>query len=275
MSVRRITALTAAGLLAATLPVAAATTAQARPTADATVSVLHAVPGATVDVYANGKALLTDFTPGTLTDPLKLPEGEYDLKVTAAGAGAGGAAVIQANDVAVPGGANVTVVAHLNAAGKPTLTPFVNDVSKLAAGKARLTVRHTAAAPAVDIRAGGRPVFSDVTNGKEGMADVDAGSVSADVVLAGTQTRVLGPADLDLREGTATIVYAVGSAEDKTLDVVAQTISGLHSAPGGVPSGDGGRADRGLSLPWYGVGGAGILLMLFGAARLATGVRRR
>ena len=59
MSVRRITALTAAGLLAAALPVAAVSTAQARPTATATVSVLHGVPGATVDVYANGKQLLT------------------------------------------------------------------------------------------------------------------------------------------------------------------------------------------------------------------------
>ena len=54
---------------------------------DATVSVLHGVPGATVDVYANGKPLLTNFKPGTLTDPVMLPAGSYDLKVTAAGAG--------------------------------------------------------------------------------------------------------------------------------------------------------------------------------------------
>ena len=43
--------------------------------ADAKVSILHAVPGATVDVYANGDAILEDFTPGTLTDPLTLPGG--------------------------------------------------------------------------------------------------------------------------------------------------------------------------------------------------------
>ena len=71
---------------------------------DATVSILHGVPGATVDVYANGDSLLSDFAPGTLTDPVMLPAGEYDLKVTAAGAGADGDAVIEANDVAVPAG---------------------------------------------------------------------------------------------------------------------------------------------------------------------------
>ncbi len=48
---------------------------------NATVSILHGVPGATVDVYANGDALLKNFKPGTLTDPQMLPAGSYDLKV--------------------------------------------------------------------------------------------------------------------------------------------------------------------------------------------------
>ena len=78
-------------LLAVSTGLAAALSAPAQ-AADATVSILHGVPGATVDVYANGDAILEDFEPGTLTDPLTLPEGSYDLKVTAAGAGADGAA---------------------------------------------------------------------------------------------------------------------------------------------------------------------------------------
>jgi uncharacterized protein DUF4397 len=242
MSVRRITALTVTGLLLAGVPASVAVAAQAAPTANATVSVLHAVPGATVDVYVDSKALLTNFKPGTLTDPLKLPAGSYDLKVTAAGAGAKGKAVIEADDVAVPGGANVTVVAHLDAAGKPVLTPYVNDVSKVAAGKARLTVRHDAAAPAVDIRAGGKPAFTSLTNPKEAKADLPAGSVNADVVLAGTSAVAIGPADVNLKEGTNTIVYAWGSAKDKNLKLAVQTISGLHHSPTGVPGGTGGQA---------------------------------
>lgn len=207
----------------------------------ATVSVLHGVPGATVDVYANGKALLTNFKPGTLTDPQELPAGTYDLKVTAAGAGAGGAAVVEANDVQVPAGANATVVAHLAADGKPMLTPFVNDVSTLKAGQARLTVRHTAAAPAVDVRANGKAAFQGLVNPKEAKAELPAGMIKADVTLAGTNNVAIGPADLNLKEGTNTIVYAWGSAADKNLMLATQTISGLHSAPDGVPSGTGGQ----------------------------------
>ena len=55
------------------------TPASAAATSDtATVSILHAVPGLTVDVYANGDAILTDFEPGTITDPLTLPAGDYE-----------------------------------------------------------------------------------------------------------------------------------------------------------------------------------------------------
>ncbi|MGW1339566.1 DUF4397 domain-containing protein [Kribbella sp. NPDC002412] len=271
MSVRNFAALIGAGLLLAGLPAASA---QAKPTENATVSVLHGVPGATVDVYANGSKLLSNFKPGSLTDPLQLPAGDYDLKVTAAGKTA---ALIQADDVAVPGGANVTVVAHLNAGGKPVLTPFVNDTSKLAAGQARLTVRHTAAAPAVDVRAGGKPVFTGLTNPKQAKADLPAGTVEADVVLAGTTTVALGPAELNLKEGTNTIVYAWGSASAKNLKLAVQTISGLHGNPSGVPGGTGGQAaaqSQSQSV-WPVVAVAVLALLLVGGGTAAVRVRAR
>jgi hypothetical protein len=38
-------------------------------------------------------------------------------------------------------------------------------------------------------------------------------------------------------------VYAIGSADDGNLDLLVQTITGLHSNPDGVPAGSGGMAD--------------------------------
>ncbi len=259
--------------LTAALVAAVATMAPAHAADDAQVSVLHGVPDAVVDVYVNGDALLTDFEPGTLTDPVSLPAGDYDLKVVAAGDGADGDALMEANGVAVPAGANITVVAHLDADGTPTLTPFVNDTSPIAAGEARLTVRHTAAAPAVDVRANGDVAFSDLTNPNEASADLAAGTISADVVLAGTDNVAIGPADLTLSEGAHTIVYAWGSAADGNLDLAVQTIDGLHSSPSGVPGGSGGQAASSGS--WGGQAaliGAGALLAGAGALLLT---RRR
>lgn len=228
----------------------------------ATVSILHAVPGATVDVYANGDELLNDFEPGTLTDPQKLPAGTYDLKVVEAGAGADGDAVAELDDAEVPAGANVTIVAHLDASGDPRLTAYANDTSGLDAGKARLIVRHDAAAPAVDVRANGDVAFSGLENPDEESADLDAGTIEADVVLAGESDPVIGPADVNLKEGTTTIVYAWGSAEDDNLELAVQTISGMGGNPGGVPGGTGGQAAAAspVTLGALALGLAGLVL---------------
>jgi hypothetical protein len=255
---------------ALTLPVVAfAAPAQA---SDATVSVLHAIPAGAgadvVDVYAGDTMLIDDFTPGTL-ETLTVPAGTYDLAVFADGEGPGnGTAVLEAAGVEVPAGANATVTANLSADGTPALNVFVNDISAIAAGEARLTVRHIAAAPAVDITADGSVLFSDLTNPNEAMADVPAGSYEAAVVLAGTDTVAIGPADLDLAEGANTIVYAWGSAEAGNLALAVQTIDGLGSAPGGVPAG-GGSTAAGSSLPLW-----SIALMIF-AAIVAAGAGMR
>jgi hypothetical protein len=239
---------------------------------DNTVTVIHGVPGLTVDVYVNGDLTLEDFAPETITDPLALPAGTYEIEIYAADADPEADEPAIAGSATLPGGANATLIAHLGADGTPTLTPFVNDVTATDAGDGRLTVRHTAAAPAVDVRAGGAVVFSNLTNPNEAKADLAAGTVSADVVLAGTDTVALGPADVTISEGVSTIVYAIGSAEDGNLGLLVQTISGLHSAPAGVPSGTGGLVDDALPL-WA------VALMLVGLAGLAApavaAVRRR
>ena len=218
---------------------------------DATVSVLHAIPAGSgadvVDVYAGDAMLIDNFTPGSL-ETLTVPAGSYDLGVYADGATpADSDAVLSAMGVEVPAGANATVTANLDAEGAPALNVYVNDISEVMAGDTRLTVRHIAAAPAVDIRADGNVIVSDLVNPDEAIIDVPAGPYTADVVFAGTDTVALGPADLDLTEGTNTIVYAWGSAEAGNLALAVQTIDGLDGMPGGVPAGGGAASGSGTN----------------------------
>ncbi|WTX00117.1 DUF4397 domain-containing protein [Streptomycetaceae bacterium NBC_01309] len=263
---RRAVAAVGVGVLCASSVALGASPARAADTA--TVSVLHGIPGMTVDVYANGQELLPDFRPGTLTDPQQLPAGSYDIKVFKDNEGPGGTPALQ-KQVDVPADANATLVAHLGADGAPMLSAFVNDTAPIAAGKARVTVRHVAAAPAVDVRANGTPVFTNLTNPKEAKGDVDAGMVKADVTLAGTSTVALGPADLNLAEGTNTIVYAYGSANDKTLALKTQAVTGMHSAPGGVPAGGSGAAANAGD---DGSGASGLMIGLAATAALGLAV---
>ena len=272
---RALTALGAAGA-AALLPLALAAPAGAQE-AGAEVRVLHDIPGTPVDVYVNGERALDDFAPGTTTDDLALAAGSYSVAVFPADAADdSGQAVIGPVDLAVPASGNVSAIAHLGADGAPTITPFVNDTAAAAAGQGRVVVRHTAAAPAVDVLAGGQPVFSGLTNPNEDSADLPAGTISASVAAAGTAEPVIGPADVPVTAGQATIVYAIGSLEDSTLDVLVQTVplAGGDDAPAGVPAGSGGLVDQGgLPTSVLLATGAGLAVALTGGTALVRARR--
>lgn len=221
----------AAAALAATsfLALAAPATAQE---ATASVVVIHGIPDTPVDVYVNDALTLDDFQPGTVTDALDLPGGTYQLDLRAPDAEATADPILSA-EAAVEAGGNYTIVAHLSAAGDPTITPFVNDVTKTKAGEGGLAVRHTAAAPAVDVLAGGAPVIEGLENpDSAGPLYLPVGTVSASVTPAGTpDTVVIGPADVPVEEGVLTIVYATGSLEGESLGVAVQQIEvGVEAA---------------------------------------------
>ncbi len=137
----------AAAVGAAALAFAGAAPATAA-SSNVSLSVLHGVPDTTVDVYLDGDRALNDFEPGDLAGPLSVPSGKHTIAITAADADNDDDPVIGPIDVTLDGGKSYTAAAHLTADGKPGATLFTNDTSELAAGKGRLTVRHTAAAPA-------------------------------------------------------------------------------------------------------------------------------
>ncbi len=224
------------------------------------VYIIHGIPDTPVDVYVDGAKALDDFQPGTVKGPLSLPAGSHKVAITAADATDASNPVLS-GDATITAGSNVSLIAHLSASGAPTLTALVDDVSMIPAGQARVVVRHLAAAPAVDVRAGGKVVLAGVTNPRQGALIVPAGTISADVTLAGTDTVAIGPADLSLTAGTATFVHAIGKADGGKLSLVVFTISDLGGMPGGVPAGTG---PKDSSLPL-----ALVLALLLGGTVLA------
>jgi hypothetical protein len=262
---RRLT-LAIGGALAAAAALTLAPAAAAQETG--TVYVVHGIPNTPVDVYVDGQRAIDDFEPATSQGPLQLPAGGHQVALFAADAPDGSGSPVLSANAELPAGGNVTLVAHLSESGSPTITPFVNDVGSVPAGQARLVVRHTAAAPAVDVLAGGSPVISGLTNPNEKALEVPAGTVAASVAAAGTTEPVIGPADLNLGEGTATFVHAIGSLSDKSLALVVVTVSDLHSAPSGVPSGAPSGAPSDGELPgWVLLSSALGLLVVAGSVR--------
>lgn len=238
------------------------------------IYVVHGIPGATVDVYVNGALTLEDFAPKTVAGPLDLPAGNYAIKVFAANANPSVAApVIDVPSAAVPGGANISLVAHLDAAGTPKLGVFANDVATIAAGQGKVAVRHTAKVPAVDIVLNGAAVsgLTNLVNGGEGKVTLPAGTYATGIAATGT-TAVLVPAPVTVSEGTLTIVYAIGALDANTVDLVVQTIGGLHTAPARVDSGNSGLAadqsgGRSSALFAAAAGGVSVLTLVGVASR--------
>ncbi|MDH3464068.1 MAG: DUF4397 domain-containing protein [Acidimicrobiia bacterium] len=235
------------------------------------VTVVHGIPGLTVDVYVNGALTLEDFQPGDVAGPLDLPAGDYDLAIAAADDDIANA--VLTGQATVTDGLNASIIAHLQADGTPTIGIFVNDTSTIEAGDSRLIVRHTAAAPTVDILlADGTELFTGVSNPQEGVVDVPAGTY--DVEIAPTGAGVAGSAfsapGVGLPEGTAVIVYATGDLAAGSFGLVVQTISGLGAAPAAVPTGSGDLATTSNALP---IAFAGIALL--GLAVAAPRLRRQ
>ena len=241
---------------------------------NAMLSVLHGIPDTPVDVYVNDELTIDDFQPGDLAGPLELPAGTYSVALTATDAADASDPVLGPIDLPLEAGGNYTAVAHLDADGAPTANLFTNDVSDIAAGEGRLTVRHVAAAPAVDVLAGGSAVISGLENPNEETLNLPAGTVEASVAAAGTTDPVIGPAPVDVAEGTLTIVYAWGSLEDENLDLAVQTVSGMHSTPDGVPAGSAGLVATNSPEQQFGLWAAAGLAVL-AALALGAGAARK
>jgi uncharacterized protein (AIM24 family) len=187
--------LAAAVAVAAPLALVPIGTAQAAE--DAQVSVLHGIPGLTVDVYVNGDLTLDDFKPGDLAGPLALPADTYSVEITDKNDKK--TVLLGPADVAVESGGNYTIVAYLDAKGDPAVKPFENDISTVAPGEARVTVRHVAAAPAVDVDTkwgGGRTFFSGEglfllrCSGTGDMLVSSYGAIERRVLAAGEELKI-------------------------------------------------------------------------------------
>lgn len=264
-----------AGLLATAV---VATPAQAISATSSDVYVVHGIPGLTVDVYVDGTLTLEDFAPGDVAGPLDLPAADYAIQVYEANDVPGtDTPAIDVAAASVPANQSISLVAHYDAAGTPALTPFVNDISTIPAGEGRLTVRHAAGAGPVAIVANGAIAFDNVENGDQGSTLLPAGDITAGVAGAGTTSPIIIPtsgtaAPVTIVEGTNVIVYAVGSTGTNDLQLITQSISGLHSTPGGVNSGTGGQAAA-TDPSTFALVGAALAALLATAVIAGTRVR--
>ena len=212
-------------LVASLVLLIAANPAKATDT-NAQLSVLHGVPGLTVDVYVNGALTLNDFMPGTLAGPLSLPAGTYSVALTASDAPDDSSPILGPIDLPLAAGMDYTAAAHLDATGTATASLFTNNTATAGAGEGKLTVRHIAAnAEGVEIVANGSLSLGTFNNGGElGPFALPADTYSAEI-KAGAVTVPPTPADVPVTAGENIIVYAWGDAAGGSVNLALQTVA--------------------------------------------------
>ena len=203
-------------------------------------------PSLPVDVKVAGLCLpaLSSLAYSEVRGPFVVPTGTLKIEIGPASAVSpcSNTPVISA-DVPFAAGENVSVVAHLDAAGSPTASKFVNDVSAAMPNTGRIIAHHTAAAPTVDATVSRYRLYAQLgsglvlplalwgdvhkltlSNGDQSTADLPVGDYQVSLASTGTQSTVLGPTSVTTHPNTATLTFVFGSASKGTLKLVTKEL---------------------------------------------------
>jgi hypothetical protein len=199
-------------------------------TSPVVVTVVHAIPAGfgadKVDVYANGALLLNDAIPGAMKS-FNIEPGTQQIAIYADGVTptSDTASVLSFRPIYLANGINVSFVAHLDSTGKATLSLFKNMNTEPGKKRSWLTVRHVAAAPAVDIVTDSVTLFRSLANGYERKTSLRYGIYPVEVRLAGTTTVAIPKANITIKDNVNMVVYAWGSASKGNLGYLIQEVA--------------------------------------------------
>jgi hypothetical protein len=208
--------------------------------ADATIRVVHAVAnGPDIDVFVDGDRILRNVEYTDITDYEDVDSGNTDIEIQVDG------------DELVSGTFNlrdnriytITVAGLLSDTINFPISLLIttDSDSTPASGDTTLRFLHTSAgSPNVDVYADDNLVWQNIAYGTVGSYQtVRDGSYSIDVRVAGTNTIVVGPVDLDFDSRSINSIFAVGIPNDNDSPltaIVAQDFddSGNDSSASGI-----------------------------------------
>jgi hypothetical protein len=196
------------------------------------VQIVQAVPDASVGVTLDGAEVGTAVKVGTILGPFALAPGPHTVRFVDS---AGEAPVTMT--VTIAAGSSTDVVLHRPASisGRPLANTYETPTSPIGPGKARVLLAHTATVPPADVRVDGKIVFTNIANGEFADADVSAGTHEVALLPTGESADpILGPLDVTLKEQTVTMVYAVGTPTNGSMQVIAH-VSRIASDGSVVP----------------------------------------
>jgi hypothetical protein len=245
--------------------------AYAQDTSDdkSTVTFVHGIRGMLADVYLDDELILPGFKPERATDPMKLKPGVHRIDLRMADEPADSKPAVT-KKFTVPAGKRLTAVAHWAGVDDCIITIFTEGGDRIQAGRGKLIARHAAATDGVKLTVDDKPLNRALEPTEELVGTVKAGKHVVAVSAKGSDTTLIADSQVPVSEGTARIVYLVGTAKDDNLNLLTQTVDGLESNPSGVPTGNSGLAGSDGAPPWL-----PAAALLIAVALIAGAIRQR
>lgn len=109
------------------------------------------------------------------------------------------------------------IIAHLNDSGQPKATTFNANLAELPSGKARVSVQHTAAAPAVNVvikprrKLSDAAFITDLTNSEQAVRTLRSGTAQIKISPQQNPFTSVFRANVPLDAGVNTLIFAVGT----------------------------------------------------------------
>lgn len=216
--------------LLAAIGLSASATAQ-----NADVYIVHGINGIDlqsnedfpVDIQLNDAPLLAGVPFRARTDAYELAPGTYNIKISPADPNNpySQPPVIDV-DVDFLADTTYSVIAHLDENFGATASVFVHDLANMPNLTSRVGIRHTAAAPAVDVLLESAfPFIDDVfvpgaTNGVQAEADLAIGFWKLTLFAAGTSDAIFTPLPRLIRPDRYFSVFFVGSLTNGTFEAL-------------------------------------------------------
>ncbi len=214
-------AVASAALLLPVLGIGQPGQAVAPPAAQGHVTVVLAVPGASVDVSVDGRSVATGAEVGDVLGPFDLAPGSHEVTFSDDG-------MDVASSLDVAAGDSTDVVLHLPAQvnGDPVVHSYAAPTGAIGPDKARVVLAHTATVAPADVQVNGKTVFTNIANGEYAEAEVPAGTQEVALLPTGTTSNpILGPLEVPLEARTLSMIYAYGNPKDGSMNVIAHTSS--------------------------------------------------
>lgn len=184
----------------------------------ASLSVLHVADGIeaaqVVDVYAGSMRIMDDLRTGELR-AVRITRGQYTVRVFPDGQDPRSTQPLTTIEgLRLAEQANVTVAIHRGQDGSLRATDFTNNTLRNPPAQGRVTIRHVALAPALDIQLGNARTVRSLTNSDEITIRGLRGDQLTEVLQSDGAAVLLTQRRIPIARPVNTVVYIWGSAPD-------------------------------------------------------------